>query len=45
MLGEGFVGIREDECAHDDVGVTIDVFRERMKDDISSKEKGGGVEW
>lgn len=45
MLGEGFVGIREDECAHDNVGVAIDVFRERMKNDICSKEKRRSVEW
>jgi hypothetical protein len=35
---------REDKGTHDDVGVAIDVLGKTVQDDVSPKEKGGGVE-
>jgi len=34
----------EDEGAHDDVGVAVDVFGEAVQDDVGAEEEGGGVE-
>ena len=34
----------EDQSAHDDVRVAVDVFGDAMHHDVGSEEKGGGVE-
>ena len=33
---------REKECAHDDVRVAVDVFRENVHDNVSPEEEGEG---
>lgn len=38
------MGSREDEGAHDDVGVAIDIFGEGVHDDVGAEQKRGGVE-
>jgi hypothetical protein len=35
----------EDQRAHDDIRVAIDVFGEAVEDDVGPEEKGRGVEW
>lgn len=42
---EGGVVRGEDERAHDDVRVTVDVFCDAVQDDVGAEEQGGGVEW
>ena len=42
-MQRGVVGW-EDQSAHDDVRVAVDVFGDAMHHDVGSEEKGGGVE-
>ena len=41
--GEGGVVGGEDEGAHDDVRVAIDVFRDAVEDDVGAEEEGGRI--
>lgn len=41
---EGGVVRGEDDGAHDDVRVAVDVFGETVHDDVSSEEERGGIE-
>lgn len=42
---EGGVVRGQDERAHDDVRVPVDVFRERVEDDVGAEEERGLVVW